>query len=662
MKTRFTELVGVEHPIVQGGMQWVGRAELVAAVANAGALGLITALTQPTPEDLTKEIARCRDMTDKPFGVNLTILPAIKPPPYAEYRQAIIEAGIKIVETAGNKPQEHVTEFKKHGIKIIHKCTSVRHGLSAERMGVDALSIDGFECAGHPGEDDTPGLILIPAAADKIKIPMIASGGFGDGRGLVAALALGAEGINMGTRFMCTKESPIHQLVKERIVANDERETELIFRTMRNTSRVAKNTISTKVVAMEKEGAKFEDVRELVAGARGKMVYATGDADEGIWSAGQVQGLIHDIPTCAELVSRIMRDAEAIIQQPARRHGVGRAASGRRIDGLRAPQIRFTSPACGGGRTHRSDPGGGSLHTKSLTRGATPTPTLPRKAGEGEEREEPMKAYVYGANGAEIADVAKPSPKGTQVLVKVHACGLNRADLGMTKGHVHGAAGGVGTVLGMEWAGEVAELGPDAKGVKVGDKIMGSGGAAFAEYTLADHGRLFRAPSNMNFEEAATLPVALATMHNAVVTNGALQTGQTVLIQGASSGVGLMAMQIAKFKGAKLVIGSSTDAMRRGRLKEFGADLAMDSKRSRLGRSGAASHRRRRRRPDRRSGLGPGREPESESHQGQGPHRQCRPARRHPWRLQFRPARRPPHQLYRRHLPHPHHRGSPRDL
>ena len=315
IKTRFTELVGVDHPIVQGGMQWVGRAELVAAVANAGALGFITALTQPTPEDLTKEIARCRTMTDKPFGVNLTILPSIKPPPYAEYRQAIIESGIKVVETAGNKPQEHVTEFKKHGIKVVHKCTSVRHALSAERMGVDAISIDGFECAGHPGEDDTPGLILIPTAADKVKIPMIASGGFGDGRGLVAALALGAEGINMGTRFMCTKESPIHQLVKEKIVANDERETELIFRTMRNTSRVAKNAISTKVVAMEKEGAKFEDVRELVAGARGKMVYATGDADEGIWSAGQVQGLIHDIPTCAELISRIVRDAEAIIRE-----------------------------------------------------------------------------------------------------------------------------------------------------------------------------------------------------------------------------------------------------------------------------------------------------------------------------------------------------------
>jgi len=314
IKTRFTELVGVEHPIVQGGMQWVGRAELAAAVSEAGGLGIITALTQPTPDDLRKEIARARTLTKKPIAVNLTILPTIKPPPYAEYRQAIIDSGIKVVETAGNKPQEHVDEFKKHGIKVIHKCTSVRHALSAERMGVDAISIDGFECAGHPGEDDTPGLILIPVAADKVKIPLVASGGFGDGRGLVAALALGAEGINMGTRFMCTRESPIHQLVKEKIVANDERETELIFRTMRNTSRVARNAISTKVVAMEKEGAKFEDVRELVAGARGKMVYATGDADEGIWSAGQVQGLIHDIPTCAELISRIMRDAEAIIR------------------------------------------------------------------------------------------------------------------------------------------------------------------------------------------------------------------------------------------------------------------------------------------------------------------------------------------------------------
>ena len=314
LKTRFTEMFGVEHPVVQGGMQWVGRAQLVAAVANGGGLGFITALTQPTPEDLTKEIARCRELTDKPFGVNLTILPAIKPPPYAEYRQAIIEAGIKIVETAGNKPQEHVDEFKKHGVKVLHKCTSVRHGLSAERMGVDAISIDGFECAGHPGEDDVPGLILIPAAADKIKIPMIASGGFGDARGLVAALALGAEGVNMGTRFMCTKESPIHENVKQQMVINDERATELIFRTMRNTSRVAKNLISTKVVEMEREGAKFEDVRELVAGTRGKVVYETGDPDHGIWSAGQVQGLIHDIPSCAELIHRMVSGAEEIIQ------------------------------------------------------------------------------------------------------------------------------------------------------------------------------------------------------------------------------------------------------------------------------------------------------------------------------------------------------------
>jgi nitronate monooxygenase len=315
IRTRFTELFGVEHPIAQGGMQWVGRASLVSAVANAGALGFITALTQPTPEALQEEIARCRDMTDKPFGVNLTILPAIKPPPYAEYRAAIIEAGIKIVETAGNKPQEHVEDFKAHGVKVIHKCTSVRHALSAERMGVDAISIDGFECAGHPGEDDTPGLILIPVAADQVKIPMIASGGFGDARGLVAALALGAEGINMGTRFMATKESPIHEAIKQQMVANDERATDLIFRTMRNTSRVARNAISRQVVELERSGAKFEDVRELVAGTRGKVVYETGDPDHGIWSAGMVQGLIHDIPSCAELVSRIVSEAETLIER-----------------------------------------------------------------------------------------------------------------------------------------------------------------------------------------------------------------------------------------------------------------------------------------------------------------------------------------------------------
>ena len=316
IKTRFTEMFGVDHPIVQGGMQWVGRAELVAAVANAGALGFITALTQPTPEDLVKEIKRCRDLTDKPFGVNLTILPALTPPPYAEYRAAIIESGVKIVETAGYKPQEHVDDFKKHGVKVIHKCTAVRHAASAERMGVDAISIDGFECAGHPGEDDIPGLILIPAAADKIKIPMIASGGFGDARGLVAALALGAEGVNMGTRFMCTVESSIHQKVKEQIVANDERATDLIFRTLHNTARVARNAVSQEVVAIEKRGgATIDDVRHLVAGARGKVVYENGDPDYGIWSAGMVQGLIHDIPTCKELVTRMIAEAEALIAQ-----------------------------------------------------------------------------------------------------------------------------------------------------------------------------------------------------------------------------------------------------------------------------------------------------------------------------------------------------------
>jgi len=313
IKTRFTETFGVEHPIVQGGMQWVGRAELVAAVANAGALGFLTALTQPTPEDLTKEIARCREMTDKPFGVNLTILPSIKPPPYAEYRRAIIEAGIKIVETAGYRPQEHLDDFKAHGVKVIHKCTAVRHAVSAQKMGVDAISIDGFECAGHPGEDDIPGLILIPAAADKISIPMIASGGFGDGRGLVAALALGADGINMGTRFCATREAPIHDAFKQAMVANDERATDLIFRSMRNTARVAKNAVSQKVIEMERSGATFDQVRDLVKGTRGRQGLESGDIDFGIWSAGMVQGLIHDVPSVKALIDRIMSDAEAII-------------------------------------------------------------------------------------------------------------------------------------------------------------------------------------------------------------------------------------------------------------------------------------------------------------------------------------------------------------
>ena len=320
LKTRFTEMFGVDYPIVQGGMQNVGKAELVSAVANAGALGFITALTQPTPEHLAKEIKRTREMTNKPFGVNLTILPTINPVPYDEYRQAIIEGGVKIVETAGNNPQPHMPAFRAAGIKIIHKCTSVRHAVKAQSIGVDCVSIDGFECAGHPGEDDVPGLILIPAAANKIAIPMLASGGFADGRGLVAALALGADGVNMGTRFMCTKEAPIHQNVKERIVANDERATDLIFRTMHNTARVGRNAISQKVVEIEREGlkhggAKFEQVRELVAGTRGKGVLETGDIDAGIWSAGQVQGLINDIPSCKELVDRIVREARDIIRE-----------------------------------------------------------------------------------------------------------------------------------------------------------------------------------------------------------------------------------------------------------------------------------------------------------------------------------------------------------
>jgi NAD(P)H-dependent flavin oxidoreductase YrpB (nitropropane dioxygenase family) len=315
IRTRFTEAFGVKHPIVQGGMMWVGTAELVAPVANAGALGMLTALTQPTPEALVREIARTRDATDQPFGVNLTILPSINPPPYAEYRRAIIESGIRIVETAGYKPQEHVDEFKANGVKVIHKCTAVRHALSAERMGVDAISIDGFECAGHPGEDDIPGLILIPAAADKVSVPILASGGFGDGRGLVAALALGADGINMGTRFCATREAPIHENFKAAMVANDERATELIFRSYRNTARVARNAIADQVVAIEREGRPFEDVAALVKGARGREGLVSGDTDHGIWTAGMIQGLIHDVPSVAELVDRIMAEAEAIIAQ-----------------------------------------------------------------------------------------------------------------------------------------------------------------------------------------------------------------------------------------------------------------------------------------------------------------------------------------------------------
>ncbi|MES2159041.1 MAG: nitronate monooxygenase family protein [Pseudomonadota bacterium] len=314
LKTRFTDLVGIEHPIVQGGMMWVGRAELAAAVSNAGGLGILTALTQPTPDDLRREIDRCRTMTDKPFGVNLTILPSVNPPPYAEYRRAIIDSGVTIVETAGHKPQEHVDDLKAHGVIVIHKCTAVRHALSAERMGVDAISIDGFECAGHPGEDDIPGLILIPAAADRLKIPMIASGGFGDGRGLAAALALGADGINMGTRFCATVEAPIHQNVKQFLVDNDERGTNLIFRKFHNTGRVAKNSVSDQVVAISaRDGAVFQDIQPLVSGAKGRIALETGDLEAGLVWAGQIQGLIHDIPTCEALIARIVADAQAII-------------------------------------------------------------------------------------------------------------------------------------------------------------------------------------------------------------------------------------------------------------------------------------------------------------------------------------------------------------
>lgn len=315
MRTRITEMFGVETPVVQGGMMWVGRAELVAAVANAGALGFITALTQPTPQALADEIARCRESTDRPFGVNLTILPSITPPPYAEYRQVIIDSGVKIVETAGANPVEHLPYFKDAGIKVIHKCTSVRHALKAERIGVDAVSIDGFECAGHPGEDDVPGLVLIPAAARQLSIPVIASGGIADAHGLVAALALGADGVNMGTRFMCTVESPVAQAVKEQIVGNSERDTTLIFRTLGNTARVATNAVSAQVVEIESSGCEFTDIAHLVAGARGRKVFEDGDLDAGIWTAGQAQGLIDDIPTVAELVGRIVDEAEGLIRE-----------------------------------------------------------------------------------------------------------------------------------------------------------------------------------------------------------------------------------------------------------------------------------------------------------------------------------------------------------
>jgi nitronate monooxygenase len=300
-----------------GGMTGVGYGELVAAVANAGALGFITAHMFPTAEALEKEIKKTRELTDKPFGVNLTLMPSLTPIPYDEYRRAIIESGVKIAETAGRNPVDHLPDFKANGVKVIHKCTSVRHSVSAVKLGIDVISIDGFECAGHPGEDDVGLIILLPATVDQVSIPVIASGGMADGRSLVAALSLGADGINMGTRFCATKEAKIHDAVKRKIVENTERDTLLINRTLRNTARVARNKISEEVVNIQRDATKtIEDVRELVSGARGRAnVLAAGDTDGGIWTAGQSQGLIHDIPSCAELVNNIMRQAEDIIHK-----------------------------------------------------------------------------------------------------------------------------------------------------------------------------------------------------------------------------------------------------------------------------------------------------------------------------------------------------------
>ncbi|RYE44074.1 MAG: nitronate monooxygenase [Hyphomicrobiales bacterium] len=315
MKTRITELLGIKHPVVQGGMQWVATAELGAAVSEAGGLGIISALTQPNPEALAAEIRRAQELTDRPLGVNLTKLPTINPPPYGEIQQVIAESGIRIVETAGANPVADMPFYRQHGIKVIHKATSVRHALSAERAGVDAIAIDGFECAGHPGEDDVPGLVLLRAAASRVSVPVLGCGGFADGRGLAAALVMGAEGITMGTRFLCTKEAPVHDNVKARIVEADELDTELIFRPLGNTARVARNAVSTKVVEVLDGGGTFDDVRELVAGARGRQVYETGDLDAGIWSVGLSQGLIDDVPTANELIARIVDDAERALTE-----------------------------------------------------------------------------------------------------------------------------------------------------------------------------------------------------------------------------------------------------------------------------------------------------------------------------------------------------------
>ncbi len=316
MKTRITELFGIKYPIIQGGMHFVGFAEMAAAVSNAGGLGLITGLTQRTPDDLAKEIARCREMTDKPFGVNLTFLPSVNPPDYPGYMKAIIDGGVKIVETAGNNPSKYMPALKEAGIKVIHKCTSVRHSLKAEQVGCDAVSVDGFECGGHPGEDDVGNWVLLPRAAEELKIPFVASGGVGTGSQLAAALALGADGINMGTRFIATKEAPVHENVKQAIVAASELDTRLVMRPLRNTERVLNNAGVTRLLEKEKalgSAIKFEDIIAEVAGVYPKIMLE-GEMDAGAWSCGMVAGLIHDIPTCQELIDRIMSEAKDIIR------------------------------------------------------------------------------------------------------------------------------------------------------------------------------------------------------------------------------------------------------------------------------------------------------------------------------------------------------------
>jgi NAD(P)H-dependent flavin oxidoreductase YrpB (nitropropane dioxygenase family) len=308
MKNRVTALLGTRYPIVQGGMQWVSRAEMAAAVSNAGGLGLLGALTQPTPEDLGREIDRCRAMTDRPFGVNVTMLPAVNPPPYPRIFEVILGRGIRIVETAGNVPAEVFQQLRDAGVTILHKCTSVRHALAAEKRGVHIISIDGFECAGHPGEEDVPGLVLIPAAVSALKVPVLASGGIADGRGMAAALALGAEGINMGTRFVATREAPVHDNIKQALVAARENQTRLIMRTLRNSSRVLLNPVSEEVLGLEHRpgGARFEELRPLVNGQRGRAALESGDLTHGIIWAGMVAGLIDDIPSCAELIERMV--------------------------------------------------------------------------------------------------------------------------------------------------------------------------------------------------------------------------------------------------------------------------------------------------------------------------------------------------------------------